>query len=216
MSNIQDLRSRIRHFIQHPRRLRPYLAEKPVWNMLASSFDVIADTEMAVCTYEAMSEPEDRGYRYLTLYGVLQALYVQQDAVESMVWAFEPNAMPKYKIEFEREANEIRRIRNQAIGHPTKEGNVNSLKKPGVQMSHHIVQHSMHKSGFTILTGFANGGHVFTDVNLAKLIEKNRVMIYRVLDRIKSKLEAAEMEHRSKFKDERLADLFPRDARLLL
>ena len=46
MSEISALRSRIREFIQHPRRLDPLLREKPNWNKLASAFDTIADTEM--------------------------------------------------------------------------------------------------------------------------------------------------------------------------
>ena len=126
-SPVQDLRREIRDFIQHPRRLSPLLSDVPNWNMLASSFDTVADTEYAIVTYEAMPAGEHTGMLYLLIYGILQALYVQQDAVESMVRAFEPNAQRRYRIEDEPEAGEIRKIRNRAIGHPTKDGDVINL-----------------------------------------------------------------------------------------
>ncbi|MEK9135638.1 MAG: hypothetical protein AAB393_00835, partial [Bacteroidota bacterium] len=141
--------------------------------------------------------------------GILQCLYVQQDALESMVRAFEPNAQPLYRIESEPEAEEVRKIRNKATGHPTKEGNVKSKKSPGIQMSHFIVQHSMRKSGFTLMTSFADGNHTFTDVSIPELIQKNRITVERLLKGIMTKLEVAEMEHRTQFRGERLADLFP-------
>lgn len=209
MSTVQDLRREIRDFIQHPRRLSPLLHDKPNWNMLVSSFDTLSDTQYAIETYEAMPAVGDTGMLYLVIYGILQALYVQQDTVESMVRAFEPNAQPRYRIEDEPEADEIRKIRNRAIGHPTVEGNVKSRKTPGVQMSHRVVQHSMHKAGFTLMTGFADGSYTFTDVSIPELIHKNRSMVERVLRRIKDKLEAADMEHQKQFKGEKLADIFP-------
>lgn len=100
---VQEMRARIRHFIQHPRRLSPLLQDAPNWNMLASSFDTVADTEMAISTYEAVPDPVDMGMSYLSIYGILQCLYVQQDAVESLVRAFEPNTKPTYRIESEPE-----------------------------------------------------------------------------------------------------------------
>lgn len=209
MSAVNELRSRIRHFIQHPRRLNPLLQDAPNWNMLCSAFDTVADTEMAIKAYEATPDVPDVGARYLAIYGILQCLYVQQDAVESMVRALEPGKQRAYCIESEPEADEVRKIRNKAVGHPTKEGDVNSKKKPGVQMSHFIVQHSMHKGGFRLMTTFADKTHTFMDVSIAGLIEKNRTVVERVLARIMQKLEAAEMEHRMEFKEEKLAELFP-------
>jgi hypothetical protein len=144
----------------------------------------------------------------LHIYGLLQALYVQQDAIESMVRALEPNAVRQYRIEQEPEAQEVRRVRNKAIGHPTKDGDARN-SKDGKQMAHHIVQHSMRKGGFTLLTAFQDGDYTFTDYSIPELIDKNRTAAARVLQGIMDKLEAAEMEYRKVFKDEKLADIFP-------
>ena len=177
--------------------------------MLASAFDTVADTEMAIETYEAMEQEDDRRLYYLAIYGLLQAMYVQQDAVEAMMWAFEPNAEPRYKIENEPDAVEVREVRNKAIGHPTKDGDIKSKKKPGVQMSYHIVQRSIHKGGFTVLTAYANRDSTFTPYSIPDLILKNRTAVARVLQRIYDKLQAAEMGHRQSFRDEKLAAIFP-------
>jgi hypothetical protein len=206
MSDLQQLRWQIRDFIHHPRRRDQLLKDKPNWNKLASAFDVIADTEMAIETYEALPDPgNDKGYLYLVIYGLLQALYVQQDAVESLVRGFNPSKTPRYKIENEPEAEEIRNIRNAAIGHPT----VHEAKRHGVQRSFHIAQFSMQKHFFTLVTTFGDGGHTMEDIDLMGLIRKNRSMLERVLHRVKDEQEAIEMEHRSKFRDEKLVDIFP-------
>jgi hypothetical protein len=137
----------------------------------------------------------------------LQALYVQQDAVESLV-QLNPHQTPRYAIEDEPEAAEIRSVRNCAVGHPTVQGNVNSRKTPGVQMSYHISQPSMRNDGLTLMTTYADGSHTFTEVNLFDLIERNRAMVERILQRVKDELEAAEIEHRKRFRSEKLVDLF--------
>jgi hypothetical protein len=208
MASVYDLRRSILEFIHHPRRLDPLLKDTPNWNQLASSFDVIADTEMAIQTYSGLpAVGNDKGMLYLMIYGLLQALYAQQDAVESLVRAFRPNQTPRYAIESEPEAEEIRSVRNRAVGHPTVQGNVNSKKTPGVQMSFHISQ--LWNGGFTLMTTYADGGVIFTEVRLFDLIERNSRMVERTLQKIKDALEAAEMEHRKQFRDEKLADIFP-------
>jgi hypothetical protein len=210
MSGLQHLRSEIRDLIHNPRRRDPLLKNIPNWNKLASSFDVIADTEMAIVTFETLPEPDnDKGYLYLIIYGLLQALYVQQDAVESLVRGFNPSQTPRYKIEDEPEAKEIRDIRNAAIGHPTVHGNANSSKTPGVQMSFHISQFSMRKNGFTLMTAYADGRHTMKDIDLVDLIRKNRAMLERVLQRVKDEQETIEMEHRAQFRGEKLVNIFP-------
>lgn len=132
--NIQGLLTFIRDFINHPRRLDPILKDKSGWNMLASALDVVSDTEWAITSYEH-GEYADYGTLYLVIYGLLQAMYVQQDALENMVRALERNG--QYKIESEPEVKYIRGVRNDAVGHPTKQGDARPKKdgRPGEQIS---------------------------------------------------------------------------------
>ncbi len=41
----RDFCASFRDFIHHPRRLDPFLKDKPAWNTLASAMDVVSDTE---------------------------------------------------------------------------------------------------------------------------------------------------------------------------
>lgn len=122
----------IREFIQHPRRLDPLLND-PGWNVLASAMDVVSDTESAITSYEH-GDYADKGMLYLVLCGLLQAMYVQQDGLENLVRALERNE--QYKIESEPEAELIRRVRHDTVGHPTKQGSVKPKKDGRVSRSH--------------------------------------------------------------------------------
>jgi hypothetical protein len=210
MSRLNELRSAIRDFVQHPRRRDALASNTPEWNAIASAFDTIADTDTVIATYKAMpARRHDTGRLYLMIYGLLQALYVQEDAVESLVRGFSPSANPKYKIENEPEAARIRVARNKAIGHPTRHGDANSNNTPGVQTSYHISQFSMSKRGFDLMTSYADGSHTFEYINLSDLIESNAGMLERVLTKLIADLETTEMEHRKQFRDDKLFSIFP-------
>lgn len=207
-ADVQSLLCYIREFIQHPRRLDPLLKDKPGWNMLASAMDVVSDTEWAITSYEH-GDYADKGMLYLVLYGLLQAMYVQQDGLENLVRAL--GGSEQYKIESEPEAAFIRSIRHNAVGHPTKQGSTKPKKdgRAGEQISHAIVQHSLHKNGFTLLRESNLTGTQFIDYRTETLIAENRTLAVRVLARTKKKLEDIEMEHRNAFKGEKLASIFP-------
>jgi hypothetical protein len=210
-ASVQDLLTYVRDFIQHPRRIDPLLKNKPGWNMLASAMDVVSDTEWAIRTFEDL-DVSDKGILYLVIYGLLQAMYVQQDGLESMVRAFTGD--DSYKIYQEPEAEFIRRVRHDAVGHPTKQGGIKPRNgHPGEQISYHIVQHSMGTKGFTLLRASNLTGTSFIDVSIQDLIGKNRALAVRVLTRTKMQLETIEMEHRNSFKGEKLADFFPSQIR---
>lgn len=207
-ADVQGLLSAIREFIQHPRRLDPLLKDKPGWNVLASAMDVVSDTEQAITSYERC-DYTDKGMLYLVLYGLLQAIYVQQDGLENLVRELEGNE--QYRIESEAEADFIRGVRHDAIGHPTKQGGIKQKKdgQPGEQISHAIVQHALQKEGFTLLRASNLKDTQFIDYRTEALIAQNRALAVRVLTRTKKKLEDIEMEHRKAFKGEKLASIFP-------
>lgn len=208
VENIQGLMSRIREFILHPRRLHPIAQDVPNWNMLASSMDLISDTESAIASYEACDD-DDKGMRYLLAFGVLQAMYVQEDSLESLVRALERNN--SYKIESEPGVLPIRKARNCAIGHPTKEGDAKPKKdgRLGEQTSYVIEQSSLSARGFTLLAYSNLRDTEFIDCDVQALIKANRALASRILGRTIERLHQIEMEHRQEFKDEKLENIFP-------
>src|SRR5689334_18596013 len=81
--------------------------------------DVIEDADLAVRHYLALSEDEDLdlGELYILTYGVLQAAYVQQDAVAALC---EIVGMPASVYNVPALAR-LRDIRNRAVGHPSSD-----------------------------------------------------------------------------------------------
>lgn len=63
--------------------------------MLCSSLDVIADTELAFDAYlENLHSPATTGEFYTLLYGIMQALFIQQDAVKHVIEALALEPVP--------------------------------------------------------------------------------------------------------------------------
>ena len=207
-ADVQGLLSSIREFIQHPRRLDPLIKDKPKWNMLASAMDVVSDAESTITSYE-QGVYSDKGTLYLVLFGLLQAMYIQQGALENLVQAL--GGDNQYKIGDEPEAEFIRQVRHNTAGHPTKQGGTKPKKdgRPGEQVSHAIVQHSLRKERFTLVRESNLTDTQFVHHGTAALISQNRALVLRVLARTKKKLEDIEMEHRNAFKGEKLASIFP-------
>src|SRR5918999_92257 len=115
MPDISQLVSTIHDFIKSQRKFHILVQVRPDWNRLTSSLDVLGDTELAFDAYlEHLHEPATTGELYILLYGVLQALFIQQDAVENMM----ESLGLRYALHPILEA--IREARNDSTGHPTK------------------------------------------------------------------------------------------------
>ena len=85
MQNISQLTSDIRDLIDDPRKKHLLLKDSIAWNMLCSSLDVIEDTDYCLEAFLTTDiDSLDDGNKYMYVYGTLQALFVQQDAVEHL------------------------------------------------------------------------------------------------------------------------------------
>ena len=81
MTRITELEQEIRELINAPRKHRAILEDSAEYHKLCSCLDVIGDTELAFRAHEEMSDDPRPGSSYLLVYGFLQALVLQQDAV---------------------------------------------------------------------------------------------------------------------------------------
>jgi hypothetical protein len=75
--------------------------------------DVVEDSELAIDAYSTGNVREKDGERCLRLYGLLQALFLQQDAVINLCESLKIQK----KIEDYPKLKEIREIRNDSAGH---------------------------------------------------------------------------------------------------
>ena len=195
---ISNLETKIRDYINSPRLQSNLLRDKISWNKLCSSLDVLGDTELVIDEYLKKKEPSGIGEKYLVLYGILQILFVQQDATKNLAEAL--------NIKFENDPllEEIREIRHNSIGHPTKRG------KGKGDAFNFIVRMSISSKGFTLMTPYPKKKKdISKHVNVVELINSQRNKIIKILSQVINILKENEMSHRKKHRDKKLTDCFP-------
>jgi hypothetical protein len=84
MRTVSELEQEIRDLINSPRRHFQLSRNKAAFNKVCSSLDVLGDTEVAFSAYLEGEEHISSGEGYLIVYGVLQALFLQQYAVRHL------------------------------------------------------------------------------------------------------------------------------------
>jgi cellobiose phosphorylase len=109
---IAELESKIRDRINRGRMQHELLGRSADWNKLCSALDVVGDTELALDAYLKHPEIKSTGLCYVHVYGALQLLQLQQDAVDHICRALRITAKNSPKLPH------IRKIRNSSVGHP--------------------------------------------------------------------------------------------------
>lgn len=116
MSRVDDLMDKIRSIfnISEVQHIIWEIEGRDKWAQICVSMDTIGDCEYAIREYK-----NDKS-KYLRLYGLLQSFFLEQDAVYSLYACCFPE-LPKKNIFMVNypELSEVRRIRNESIGHPT-------------------------------------------------------------------------------------------------
>lgn len=197
-NEILELQESIYEYINTDRYRTDLISDLSVWNQIRSSLDVISDTIMAVLSYCSGNYPNDAGLKYIYTYGILQSLFIQQDAVKNLTKAFGQD------YEISDELQKIRNIRNSAIGHPTYE----PVKKNNVSYTF-LSRDTLSKDGFSYMRFNANGEDILHDVNVEEILE---TQILGVLDKYKyisGVLKKADKEHKEQYKEAFLVDIFP-------
>ncbi|MEG3657312.1 hypothetical protein V5097_07855 [Arenibacter palladensis] len=191
----------IREICNHPWKKELIFEDQVKWNKLWTSLDTIDDTQRAINTYLNLPEFRNSTEGYLYVYGVMQALNIQQDSLNNLLYA-----LFSKKINWEKEypkLYEIREHRNNSVGHPTNRGNDKSF--------HLIGRMSLSKESFTLSSYFPKTGKQskFEEINILKCIEIQANLIPNVLKETMIALEKEFIVHKEKFKDDRLSDLIP-------
>ncbi len=195
--------SEIREYVNAPRKHYGLFQNKPMFFQLSSSMDVIEDTESAINAFTNKDfGNSNKNELYLGIYGLLQAIYLQQDAVINLCDALSI----KEDLKNYPKLIEIRGIRNDSVGHPTKR-DVDRKKK--IHSYNFITQMSMSKGGFELLSQFSNGEHKHKFIQINELITNQHSFISDILIKVVEKLQQEEQEHKAKYRGEILMELFP-------
>jgi len=160
--------------------------------------DVIDDVDMALEAYLAAEFPSDIGEMYLWTYGVLQALFVQQDALRHLIDIISPSV----RVELSDVLKEIRDLRSASIGHPTE------FKRKGEKSVHAINRSTLAKNGFQMLSFGEKNGTSLKNVPVSALIANQRKEATRILLEVVKKLEEEDRMHREHFRETKLGQAF--------
>ena len=196
LRRIDELEDSIRKFINTGRHQTELLDRSETWNQICSSLDVIGDTALSIKDYISEPYPKSDGLKYIFTYGILQSLFLQQDAVRHLSEAFELPYTPSKNLA------KIRGIRNASIGHPSKQ----QVKKQKVY--NYISRITLAKGGFTLMQESADCDTRFIHVSLNTTIDEQLADIETALSSISEKLKEVDRIHRQKFGANMLADIF--------
>lgn len=206
-----DLINRIRKHINRTKKQSEILPFRLRWNKLTSALNVLEDTSWAVEYYLEADYPKDVKGKYLFLYGLLQALYVQQDAVRSIYFGLFDKELKKGISSHIQKALKVRNLRNDTIGHPTDLGESTKKELDLKQVySISIAQFSMTKESFYYCKYNAKdrSNDSIENVNVMQAIEDNAKCINDILQRVVNDLDKEFKEYIEKHRDRKMADIF--------
>lgn len=181
----------VRDYINDPRRKYALLKNYKFWNQLCASMDAIEYSDHAVEAYISGDFPEGRGEQYLRVFGLLQSLIVQQDAVRNLYEALSY----KNPLEAFEKLKEIREIRNDCSGHPT-------MRKNG--SSHFAFE--MQKNRLSVISYPSAGQTYSREIATLSLAEEQQKIVAGILGDLNNVLGAEEKKHRELFKMIKLVD----------
>ena len=202
MSNpLYQKMSKIRDLINSSHKQNILLQDNILWHMLCSCMDTIEDTELALESFLKLdTDSSDEGRIYLRIYGAMQALFVQQEAVKNLHESLQIPYTEDSSIE------KIRHIRIDTAGHPTNRGNKKAFN--------FISRPTLTSNSFQWLSFYrTNSGNTelklkFEDIKVSDLIATQKDVFVGVLNNIIEVLKEEEVEHRKRFAGKKLIDAF--------
>ncbi len=203
MDDVYSLLRQVRDFINQPRIKQELFKEKALFYQLCSSLDMAEDSQSAIDSFgKYLRGKPNKGRTYIEIFGLLQALYLQQDAAidlaESLKFPITIDQYPRLK--------EIREIRNDAAGHPTKRG---AIRGRPPKSWNFIIQHSMSLDSFEVMCWHLPEGHTRIPVKTKEVINDQKAYIVDILQKTYKEIKQRDLELKAKFNVNKITDIFP-------
>jgi len=172
---------------------------------MCGSLDAIESAQSAVDSYICLNKDniKDIG-QYLIIYGLFQALYVQQDSVLNLCKGMDIPPLPNGKdLETQySELYEVRELRNKGIGHPTPN------KKGQTKDTHSIL---INDNSITLYSYTETGELSFAEYKISDCIEQQNQSLCGILQKVIEKIGSTEKDHKDKYMQNKLRECFPSD-----
>jgi len=152
----------------------------------ASAFaaaDVFEDAGLAIDAFKLDFSQKDIGCQYLRIYGVLQAAYLQQDALRNL-----HEACGLGSLTLPDEMKRLREARNSAAGHPAPRSNG--------QIATLLVRCSLSGRNITLHRYLREGGVTSETIDFPGILENHNIEASRILDSIAAHLDLKDREAR--------------------
>jgi hypothetical protein len=201
MSKVTELEEAVRSIFNIPRRHRRSRESHAQFLQACSFLDAIGDTEYAIEEYSANTPTCGKGMTYVVVYGLLQAIFLQQDAIKHLALSL---GLP---FELPDELRAVRELHNDAIGHPTQR---DVDRKRGLYSFHRRSRPTLSVSGFQLISAYSdNDQFVVQDVDLMEIIQVQSRYAEHLLRDVLEHLKHDENQHRERYMKDRLVDVFP-------
>lgn len=177
------------------------ITEPRKWALLCTCLDTIDDAQSAIEAYRGTSKEAEKSELYLRTYGVLQAMFIQQDALHNLADSLDMSL----DIKGDQRIKDIREIRNNVAGHPTDRGSVKG------RTFYRISQHSLRRFRFEVLKHHSDREPKISRVNICKITIKNERILTRYLLNIIEHLKLKWIDHAKKFRSKSLARIISQE-----
>lgn len=193
-----ELIRKIYNHINRTEKITTLLANRQKWDRLTSALNVLEDTSWAIEYYLDNEYPSEFKGKYLYTYGLLQALFVQGDAVNSI-----SVALFGRKIDFKTsypKAYAVREMRNDVTGHPTQRGTSNYI---------YLAQCSLSKDSFYYIKDDSTTGQSETiDVDVRAAISEMAACINEILQNAVKELDEELEKYIEQHKGRKMVEIF--------
>lgn len=195
------LTEEIRNLLNHPWKRELLYQDRVKWSKVWASLDTFDDTQLAIEYYLNLDDFDSYSGGYLFVYGIMQALSLQQDALNNLLSALFDKTI-NWKEEHPK-LFEIREHRHNSVGHPTKRGNNHSF--------HMIGRYSISKQSFELASYFPKTGDKtkFETIDIIDCIEIQNALLKEILHDTMKKLSDEFEAHRRKFEGQKIRDKIP-------
>ncbi|MDO9522227.1 MAG: hypothetical protein Q7J08_00745 [Methanocorpusculum sp.] len=204
---ISDFVTTIRRIRDHITRTETYnliYQKKYNWNMLCVSLGTFQDTEEMIQYFRESEFPEDVRGKFLAIYGLLQALFVQKDALLNANAALE---LPNINLSTDFPGlHSIREMRNDVVGHPTKRDQ--GKKKPDDYTYFQLARDGLSKSSFKYVTWNNEIRGEITEVDVMMNLDKQHEEVIKGLNNISEALDVKFKEYIDAHRERKMIDIF--------
>jgi len=176
--------------------------EKGLWYQLWVCLDTINCSEIALLEFKDLKKEDFVKAPNLLTYGLLQTLYVQQDALSNLSESIFDKKINFWSGKYP-SLSYVRNIRIITIGHPTKKNRNESATKYCV-----IDQGSLTKEGFSFWV-WSKTEFKQQHIKFSELIKKQKEALLRELKKLHRQIEKKEVKHKKKFKGQSLSSFLP-------